>query len=212
LDNQAVIKRTLNPLSPSLSSQAITDEVRALLETWEREHQGKRAALKWVPGHAGVAGNEEADRLAGAAARLFPPFNCTVTVAAGSRWARRMVEKDFKQWWGAQKQNPEKMGLPEPSTGSLTKMSRLCWGRLLAARSHHGDFEKYHKAWGHPEAERRCQCGARKTPIHTFTCQRLPGAHSLRYYRGRPMDLESLITTKEGEECIKVWEDKYFKN
>jgi ribonuclease HI len=61
------------------------------------EHDGREATLKWVSGHAGIEGNEDADRLAGAAARLSSPLNCTVTIAAGSRWARETAEKDFRQ-------------------------------------------------------------------------------------------------------------------
>ena len=42
-------------------------------------------------------------------------------------------------------------------------------------------------------------------------CRRLLGAGSLCYFKGRVVDLETLIITKEGEECIKVWEREYLK-
>jgi len=79
-------------------------------------------------------------------------------------------------------------------------------GTLLAARSHHGDFEQYHTTFQHEGADQKCRCGARKTPVHPFTCHRLSNSQLLRYYKGKVMDLESLITTTEGEDCIAAWE------
>jgi ribonuclease HI len=49
------------------------------------EHDEREATLKWVSDHAGIEGNEDADRLAGAAARLSSSLNCTVIIAAESR-------------------------------------------------------------------------------------------------------------------------------
>jgi hypothetical protein len=44
-------------------------------------------------------------------------------------------------------------------------------GRVLAARSAHGDFADYHEWFGHDEAELMCnKRGRRKSPLHAWTC------------------------------------------
>ena len=54
---------------------------------------------------------------------------------------------------------PPELSLPRPSLG-----------RLLAARSGHGDFEAYHVRFHHEDAELLCRCGDAKAPEHFATC------------------------------------------
>ena len=43
-------------------------------------------------------------------------------------------------------------------------------GRVLAARSTHGDFADYHERFGH-EVELMCnKCARRKSPLHVWIC------------------------------------------
>jgi len=44
-------------------------------------------------------------------------------------------------------------------------------GRVLAARSAHGDFADYHERFAH-ETELTCQCGKRKSPLHIWACSK----------------------------------------
>ena len=91
-----------NPLSPLLcitDSRYILDSLTKHLATWENEgwmnisnkswfqaaayHLRRRAAptyFKWVKGHSGEHGNEEADRLANEGTRKTPPDNVDITV------------------------------------------------------------------------------------------------------------------------------------
>ncbi len=45
-------------------------------------------------------------------------------------------------------------------------------GRLLAARSGHGDFADYNEIFNHEDALLTCSCGALKAPEHFTFCTR----------------------------------------
>src|SRR2546423_35215 len=84
-------------------------------------------------------------------------------------------------------------------------MPRKALGTLLAARSGHGDFASYHERFQHLDATLTCSYGVRKTPEHAFLCRKLPQKHKLKWYKERLIDLETLITTREGEACYAAW-------
>jgi len=64
--------------------------------------------------------------------------------------------------------NPEAM---EKQAVRYRSLNRVSVGRVLAARSAHGDFADYHERFGHDEAELMCnKCGRRKSPLHAWTC------------------------------------------
>lgn len=68
LDNQGVIK---DMSSKKTCSRALTHKVKAteLINDIEKLSPSTKIALRWVPGHKGLPGNEEADKLATTAAK-----------------------------------------------------------------------------------------------------------------------------------------------
>src|SRR5437773_10459060 len=50
-------------------------------------------------------------------------------------------------------------------------LPRWALGKLVAARSEHGDFQHYHEWLGHQDAPTLCSCGSPKGPIHFYLCR-----------------------------------------
>jgi ribonuclease HI len=53
----------------------------------------------WIPGHQGIPGNEEADRLANARAVEVPPNQLTFSV--GKTLIKKRLEPEHQAWWTA---------------------------------------------------------------------------------------------------------------
>ncbi len=60
-------------------------------------------------------------------------------------------------------------------TNELTLLNRRELGWLLAARTGHGDYVKYHSRFEHHDAVLQCNCGNFKTPAHVFFCRYATG-------------------------------------
>ena len=67
IDNQAAITATTN--HRSAPGQQITDVFLIQMTEIARRHRGVPIKIHWIPGHKGILGNEEADRLAKQAAK-----------------------------------------------------------------------------------------------------------------------------------------------
>ncbi|KJZ70442.1 hypothetical protein HIM_10180 [Hirsutella minnesotensis 3608] len=79
--------------TPSDSSQDVFLEFQFLV----REHGG--VEVQWIPGHADILGNEEADALAKAGASLPEPADDAPTLARLRKIARQRPKEAFKTWW-----------------------------------------------------------------------------------------------------------------
>ena len=139
------------------------------------------AHVLWVFGHAGVAGNELADIEAKKAAALpLERYPKEATAAGAARWTQAALRTDIRNSWKSFPQCQD-LSLPAPDLDCLPTLSLLrpvlAW--LLAARSGHGDFAKYHKRFGHTLATIHCRCGARTIPTHFFFCRHSRQKHLL---------------------------------
>ena len=175
LDNQEAAIR-LHSGTPTDSSAAAILEFQASKHAWHTRERAPNAApgtvdIRWCPGHAGIPGNELADQLAKAACQM-PTNRQTATIAR----ARRLIEGRYATaasayWRGNCPDRYARLGL-ELSTRIPAELShpRPLLGRLLAARSGHGDFSSYHLRFKHEDAELLCRCGEPKAPEHFAFC------------------------------------------
>jgi ribonuclease HI len=133
--------------------------------------------IRWVPGHMGIQGNEEADSLARAGAKESPPRTWTTTYAGARALRRQRTNQQFQDWWDLKHRDiyryrrngfskatlrcPEELSLPRPTLH-----------HLLALRSGHGDFDWYHRKFNHPNND-PCSCGRVRTPEHIVHCSKI---------------------------------------
>ncbi len=167
LDNTSVILG-LRGDPPTISQEAFLD-FQAMAAIYD-------VRVHWVPGHQGIPGNEEADRLAKEGSKLPVPPGQPATAAAVKRLARARAEGLFQAWWEKEAKRPARytrLGLEASlRCPRELKLPRRTLHHLLAARSGHGDFTEYHVRFGHEDAALQCSCGRDKTEEHLVFCRK----------------------------------------
>ena len=216
LDNLEVA-RTLTYRTVT-SSQGVFAEFADLAAAWPGRERWPHTApgqvrVRWVPGHAGVPGNEAADGEAGSAAAVAAAGAAegegTATLAWTRRKAKERARTSFLAHWAANA--PERyrdLGLDLRPGGppELKALGRFDLGKLYAARSAHGDFAGYHARFKHEGAVVDCQCGRPKAPEHFFFCRigrRAQGGRGGR--RWGTHSVQDVLGSRKGPWLFKQW-------
>lgn len=149
--------------------------------------------VKWAPGHTGITGNDEADRLAKSKARNLLTSRRGGTTFHGLRYEihrsvhaqrrpARLVVAEATQFVPIvqyvqsynMSQSYNQWGLyyipgKAPEELRLPHAILLCF---LALRSSNGDFAWYHRRFNHEDADTKCSCGIDKTPNNIVHCRK----------------------------------------
>ncbi|KID81125.1 ATP-dependent DNA helicase PIF1 [Metarhizium guizhouense ARSEF 977] len=139
-------------------------------------------SVRWIPGHTNIVGNEQADALAKAGCSQPAPADALPTLAYLRKLARKQPRDAFEVWWSTaapERYRPLKLKATIRCPKELA-VPRSPLHRLLAARSHHGDFAAYHERFNHANARLACSCRRRKEPKHLFYCRKIPPHRRMR--------------------------------
>lgn len=132
-----------------------------------------------------------------------PPADAICTLASLKRIAKTEANKAVLRLWRitapASYQELQIQYRP-----SLLTLKRQAMGRILAARSHHGDFADYHIRFNHTDATLTCSCGKRKSPLHFFFCRKGKATKTLS--RRPPSEaIPWLLGSAAGTERLAEW-------
>ena len=149
LDNLAAVRNLqsnrLSALSPELVAR-----MAAARQTWAHHERAShvpkgKITVWWTPGHAGLQGNEEADRLAKLGAALSPSPLLPPTTSYLNRQRRALLAQDSRKWW---KDNAplsyQNLGVQWQGKPKELKLARPMLSKLIQHRTGHGDFVEYH--------------------------------------------------------------------
>ena len=215
LDNQKAIGCLLTQ-APSRTSQSDILQFRRRAKDWPSRQRYPSARpgsvnVIWIPGHAGIQGNERADALARDARTLTPP-SPLCSLAAALRLAKEKSKAEVNTWWS--KEAPSlyrELGITFPSSPPPElRLPRRHFGYLIQCRTGHGDFESYHERFNHTDSSNRCGCGQPKSGIHFAFCQPARRAAST-ITRGSLGAIDFLLGTPKGAiKFSKFLEDSHF--
>lgn len=217
LDNLEVATRLLGHSTGS--SQSVFTEFCKVAREWPLRarlpHTRPGAVrVRWVPGHLKIAGNEEADKAAKEGATLPPPNDAVCTLASLKRIAKADAKNSILRLWNTvAPANYQQLEIGYSFSLSLLALQRPVIGHILASRTLHGDFADYHKRFQHDDAEIRCSCGKRKSPLHFFFCRK---GKAIKKLSKRPPSeaIPWLLGTAAGTEKLAKWltETRFFQD
>src|SRR5699024_1479810 len=131
---------------------------------------------------------------------LPPP---PASIAGAKRAAQRVHWRCFAHFWAEKAPKRYKdLGISIVKWPPELQLPRAALGRLLAARSGHGDFAEYHERFKHDEALLTCSCGRRKEPAHFYFCRE--GRKAAAHPWGQ-QPVVDILTKEAGFTAYAVW-------
>jgi ribonuclease HI/exonuclease III len=155
-DSQASIQRCrhLQPSAGQSTVFSIWNYARQLCQ------RGVKTTISWVPGHEGIEGNEQADKLAGQAT-THPIDEQYISITKLKRLVRHRAIEEWQQQFLSTDKGTEYTGHPTLSLKPELQMeSRAITTPLIHLRTGHGYFKAYFERFKRPLGNYICSCGS----------------------------------------------------
>lgn len=206
LDNEeAAIRLHTGNFTPTSSKEIV--KFQELREIWLRRTCTSVASpgtvmVRWIPGHAGIPGNERADALAKFACKE-PSLRSKASISRARRLLNDRYEATIASYWNHSAPVRYKyfnIYMSGKAPEELYFLSRRNLGLLIAARSAHGNLAAYHRRFKHENGEEN-------TPEHFFLCSSLVGLRKPRPRppRGLEGDIKWTLGTISGARAFGSW-------
>jgi ribonuclease HI len=134
--------------------------------------------LRWIPSHAGIAGNEIADRMAKEATRQLRGHHFRRLAALQKDRSKAKIYRDWTKAWKitSKGQTLRRIDTATPSIHVRKLYDQLSRSRaslLAQLRTGHSWLNSFRKKIGRSNDD-RCECGAQETIVHVFVdCPKL---------------------------------------
>ncbi|KAI1002306.1 hypothetical protein K3495_g5894 [Podosphaera aphanis] len=176
IDNEEIASKHLRRILIT-SSQPIFLQALEAAELWKSRPRlphilEGQIHIRWVPGHVGIKGNELADLEAKKGAAMPSPHPPEYSFSSLKRWHTEQTKIAREKWWHTSRP-PAYTQLKIANTPIFPRelLCRKDLGRVVAAKTGHGDFAAYHTRFRHEDATLNCLCGSTKSPIHFLFCR-----------------------------------------
>lgn len=165
--------------------------------------------LHWVPGHAGIMGNERADQLAKEAVSAGEPLLHSTLSWAKER-SKKVSASTWRREWATERRTGQAaVALRRPPRLSIspffdkTELTRDQTSRLIQAMTGHGFIGEYYARFVRTEPT-ECPCGAEpQTRRHILAdCPRHDAHRHILRGASRSLSLPILLGTPKGLEAV----------